>query len=300
MRLTTVGTYFILAWQRAFLVQEGREVAKRSRSPNYPALNLEDAIDGIKKVYAAEGNRRTSGEDVAAALGHQSLSGAARVKVSALRKYGLLEAEEDGLKVSDWALSLINLPADHPDSVEALQTAALSPVLFAEIHETYGSTPPSDGVLRNYLLKKDFGHKVADDVIRLYRETVNFVSQNSRHPDTEEENAVDPIPGNDESQEHRGGSSSANKAEVKPREADADPPISEQQYRLSEDCEVSLTFSGILTQEALGTLEEYLKIFRKTLPQHKDLPGSSARGRGEELASGDAEVISSSKEQGAL
>ena len=133
-------------------------------------------MEGIKRVFDAEGNRRTSSEDVAKALGHQSLSGNARTKVSALRKYGLLEPQGDGLKVSNEALSIINLPREDPEHVEALRNAALRPTLFAELSETYGDTPPSDGVLRNYLLKKEFSPRAADEVIRLYRSTMDLVS----------------------------------------------------------------------------------------------------------------------------
>lgn len=262
-------------------------MAKRSRSPNYPALNLEDAVAGIKKVYVAEGNRRTSGEDVAIALGHQSLSGAARVKVSALRKYGLLEAEGDGLKVSDQALSLINLPSDHPDHTEALKTAALSPVLFEEIHETYGDTSPSDGVLRNYLLKKDFNHKVADDVIRLYRETMELISQQSRHTQVEERSIADLASGiaTSQAQDYRGDRVSL--AEEERHAADSSSSVSEQQYRIAEDCEVNLTFIGRLTQDAVSTLEEYLDIFKRTLPVHSESLDYSSKGGSEGQAASD-------------
>ena len=264
-------------------------MVKRSRSPNYPALNLGDAVDGITKVFEKEGNRRTLGEDVAKALGHQSLSGAARVKVSALRKYGLLEPDGDGLRVSDQALSLINLPPDDPDHLAALREAALRPTLFYEIHETYGDTPPSDGVLRNYLLKKDFNHKVADDVIRLLRETMQLISERGGLPqvDGDQMNAqAERAEVSDTRQEV--GKNTFYTQDITPR-ARAGTPSLQQRYRISPECEVSLSFEGKVTLEAVETLEGYLGFLKKTLPSNLSLASEGGiSGGGVESEESDA------------
>jgi hypothetical protein len=263
---------------------EVHKVARKNRSPNYPALNLEDAANGIRRVFEKEGNRRTSGEDVAKALGHQSLSGAARVKVSALRKYGLLEPDGDGLRVSDQALSLINLPPDDPEHLAALREAALRPTLFREIHETYGDTPPSDGVLRNYLLKNEFNHKVADDVIRLYRETMDLISEVGGFLQEDDARVAEEAVRAVEDEKRQTTDSKAFSSQHATSPERRTTPDLQQRYRISPDCEVSLSFEGAVTREAIETLEGYLGFLKQTLPTVSVSRGGSASGNDDSFA----------------
>lgn len=237
----------------------------RTRSPNYPALDLGAAVEGIKRVFDVEGNRRTSSEDVAKALGHQSLSGNARTKVSALRKYGLLEPQGDGLKVSNDALSIINLDPQDPEHVEALRKAALRPALFAELSETYGDTPPGDGILRNYLLKKEFSPKAADEVIRLYRNTMDLVSM-----DPEDYTAADELA--DEQQEAQMQQTQRTAgAAAGPGVPGTSAPAGQDSFKEFftipiKNTKVRLMVDGEVTPGVLESFGEFLNFVRDNLP----------------------------------
>ena len=76
------------------------------------------------------------------------LNGASMGVLSAISKYGLLEdAGYKELRVSDLTDSIL-FPDNLEEKTAALQKAANSPVLFAEINEKWPDRPPGDGLAR--------------------------------------------------------------------------------------------------------------------------------------------------------
>ena len=94
-----------------------------TRSPNYPQLNLSDAIERARKIYKAEHIHRANDEVLAKNLGYNSLNGTSRSILSAMKKYGLLQADGDGFRVSDDAVDIIELPLDDPAHAQAQDRA---------------------------------------------------------------------------------------------------------------------------------------------------------------------------------
>lgn len=147
-----------------------------ARSPNYPQLNLTEAIERVKQVYKAGHTHKADKEVVAKSLGYSSLNGASLAVIGTLKRYGLLQDEGDGLKVSDEAVAIIGLPKGDAERARAFRAAAFAPQLFAEMHETYGDHLPGDVHLRHFLIKKKFLPKAADEVIRVYRDNLELVA----------------------------------------------------------------------------------------------------------------------------
>lgn len=158
-------------------------MGRKSRSPNYPRLSLAGAIEQVDRVYKKERTHKTSKEAVAEALGYTSLNGASMAKIGTLKQYGLLEEDTDGMRVSQDAVALIMLPEGDPERVTALQKVAFTPRLFSELRDEYGETLPSDVSLRYALIKRGFGEKAANDVIRAYRDTLELVSEEAAEYD---------------------------------------------------------------------------------------------------------------------
>lgn len=148
------------------------------RSPNYPSLTLEDALKRVKKVYDAEHTHPAAREVVAKALGYGTLNGTSLTVLGALTRYGLFDkAENSELKVSDDAVTALELDEGHPLRCEALKRLAFNPSLFAELRERFGDELPSDVNLKHYLIQqKAFLPKAAEDVIRVYRENLELVT----------------------------------------------------------------------------------------------------------------------------
>jgi len=106
-------------------------------------------------------------------MGFGSLNGASAVALSALGKYGLIESVGDKeSRVSDLAMRIL-FPETPEEKSSALADAAGRPVLFSEIHEKWPDRPPSDENLRSYLIRKGFSQGALDQVIQIYRETID-------------------------------------------------------------------------------------------------------------------------------
>jgi hypothetical protein len=158
-------------------------VEKRIRSPNYPALSLPDAIERVSVLYRNQHTHAAPREVVAKSMGFGALSGPAATAVSALQKYGFLERDGDGLKVSERALSILH-PHSPTERAQALREAATQPSLFAELNERFPGTHPSEELLRNYLLRKGFSPSAVSTVVLSYRETSELVARDASGDDS--------------------------------------------------------------------------------------------------------------------
>jgi hypothetical protein len=149
------------------------------RSPNYPSMTLEEAVEKTRAVYQQEHKNAAARQVVAAALGYNGLNGASLSRIAALSSYGLLEKAGSGsLKVSPDAVSILVLDEGHPTRTAALQKLAFTPKLFAELKQKFGNELPSNINLKHFLIQeKDFLPKAADEVIRIYRENLELVTE---------------------------------------------------------------------------------------------------------------------------
>ncbi len=147
-------------------------MASKMRSPNYPALSLEQALEAAEKLWKAEKRTSVSHETAALALGYKSLSGPARVTIGAMRQYGLIDKAEKGhLRISDLAVDVL-----HGEGTEreiAFGQAAMAPPLFLELSRTH--LEASENAIRSYLMtKKQFADDGARKAAKAFRETVAF------------------------------------------------------------------------------------------------------------------------------
>src|SRR5207247_2454382 len=146
---------------------------------NYPSIGLSDAIKKLRKVYAAHGKTAITAEEAVGSWGHNSLHGLATVELSALKKYGLLEASgPENLKLSQLAIDLVLGESDSPAYADALRKAALYPTLFREIYEEHQEDGiPSDRALKLHLVKsKNFSESGADKFIKAFRDTLTVAN----------------------------------------------------------------------------------------------------------------------------
>jgi len=128
----------------------------KHRSPNYPAISLEEAMVLAMKIWNKEKRTALSSEAAAIAMGYASLSGAARPKLSALKKYGLLEKSGRNYRISDLALKALHgTPKEKVDSLtEAIKSDKLFAYLINEFPEASADT------LKSVLITK---HGFSDD-----------------------------------------------------------------------------------------------------------------------------------------
>lgn len=148
----------------------------KSRSPNYPAIGLQEAVQRLRPVYEDQRQYPTTRDVVAKLMGYGGLNGASATMVSALSKFGLLEGHGDTLRVSDLGQDLILHRKGDPEYAAAVQQAAYLPAFFQELREQFPQGLPSEHSLRATLIKRGFNPKAVDGAVRAYRETEQFVA----------------------------------------------------------------------------------------------------------------------------
>jgi hypothetical protein len=241
---------------------------KQSRSPRYPQVSLREALTRINEVYIQEGRHKADKEVVAKDLGYSGINGASLGMIAALKHFGLLESAGDGLRVSDDAIAIIELPRNDPQRAAAIRKAAYAPKLFAELDEMYGAKPPSDENLRLTLIKRGFNPNAATSIVRTYRDTISLVDE-----ETEGYTSGSPEPMKRSEDVMSAAQPQAHSLYDFFKAARPDPIQPPQEsggtvlsFKISQDSEARIVFSGHVTQEAIEKLIRLLDVSKDTFP----------------------------------
>ena len=145
------------------------------RSPAYPFIGLETALERAETFRRAENRNPTRSEVAASHWGYSAKSSGGRQTLSALRQYGLLEGEGT-VKLTDVALRiLLDTREESPERQQLIRQVALRPPIHRRLWESYGAELPSDATLRHVLIfEHGFNENVVTDFMREYRATVTF------------------------------------------------------------------------------------------------------------------------------
>ncbi len=165
----------------------------RVRSPNYPQLDLGEAINRVEQVFAKEHKHLAPKEVVVQHLGYSSLNGAALGALSALDKYGLLERDGDKYRVSSRAIEILH-PESSVKKAEAIRDAAFSPALYAELSQEFPDSPPSDENLKAFLIRRGFAPSALTRVIEVFRKTMDLVQFSVNNAGRPTATRVPPVP----------------------------------------------------------------------------------------------------------
>src|SRR6185312_9150691 len=170
-------------------------MATKPRSPNYPAFSLQKALEYARKVYATNHLHKAPRDVVAKAMGYTTLNGGSLTALSALKKFGLLDEDGDGLKITPDALTVLVESPSSPERARVLVKLATHPELFAEMQAAYPGSAPNDEILRSWLLRKGFLQSTVDLPIRAYRETMELAAaQKTLYADSGSDGAIKQAP----------------------------------------------------------------------------------------------------------
>lgn len=148
----------------------------RSRSPNYPSIDLSEAIDAIRKVYASERRAQFPRTSLAGHMGYKSINGRSLAKIGAVRAFGLISGREDALTVSPTAIAILEAPDGSADKINAYRAAFLTPTIFARAYEQYGNAPPSAPTFRWWLTQQGYLGDAADKAMQSYLASLELVN----------------------------------------------------------------------------------------------------------------------------
>jgi hypothetical protein len=158
----------------------------KGRSPAYPAINLETAIQRARQLYDKERRHLTPVTTIAAHWGYSSLNGPAFGAIAALKKYGLLDdegaGEERKAKLSELADVILIHPNDEKRKA-AIREAALRPPIHREMWEKYhdDDLPSEQNLLWELTRDRGFTERGATEFIRVYRSTIAFAQLEGSH-----------------------------------------------------------------------------------------------------------------------
>lgn len=153
---------------------------RKPRSPSYPGIALDTAIERARTLYQHEHHHSAPINSILSHWGYNPKSSGGLIAIAALKKYGLIEDEGSGegrlAKLSERALAIVedNLP-DSPERDEAIRAAALAPKINAEVWKKFSGDLPSDLTIQHFLVReKRFTQEAALHYIRLFRRTISF------------------------------------------------------------------------------------------------------------------------------
>ncbi len=160
--------------------------ANRFRSPPFPAMPLQRALERVEQLYRQERENPVPLSSAAKAWGMSPTSSGPIKVAGALNQYGLVTAEgyaaSRKIKPSMDALRLI-LDKNHSSAErrEALSRCFLRPTIFLELWEKWGPILPSDHTIESYLVldrrmanQAPFSQSAAAELLANYRASMAF------------------------------------------------------------------------------------------------------------------------------
>jgi hypothetical protein len=255
---------------------------RHERSPRYPGVDLAGALELLRQWFEREKRTAVTAEEAVRAWGHQGLSGPARVRLAALRQYGLIEPVQGGkLRVSDDGLTFCIESPGSPEYIQTLRRAALTPPLFRHLWDSMRDA--SDSTIRSALMReRGFALDGADRVIKAYRATIALAKLLDRGYDDEaqQDNNEDiDMPLLDSPTDTRG----AGTPPPPPPPPVRDPNVKSFLYGLSPGVDAEVTLRGPFTIEDLELLRDYIELqergLRRSLEKNRAQAIDSIAGR---------------------
>lgn len=229
------------------------------RSPNCPQISFEDAIQKGRRVYEKEQTHAAPKAAVAEDLGYSGLNGRSLSMIGALRQYGILEGNSDGLRITQDAVAYFELEEGQERS-EALMRMIFNPPFFSALRQTFPDTLPSEATLKHHLIKEGFLPRAAEDVVRVYRANVSLVAGEPKRFIRETEVAED---------QRMLLTLSAPTLPATPPRPDGSAPLS-LSYLLSSETKAELLIRGPVGPEELEMLRDQLEFTIRALSRKKE------------------------------
>lgn len=125
----------------------------RTRSPNYPAVDLQTAVDLVSKLEKFAQRHPVPADSAIEKAWSFKPGGHGYQCIAALRQFGLIQEEGSAskrhIRLTDDAAKVVH---NHPERAAILRAAALRPKVHAAIAAKYQGALPPDDTIRTYLL----------------------------------------------------------------------------------------------------------------------------------------------------
>ena len=238
----------------------------RSRSPNYPAVPLGQAIELAGQIHSKSRTNVIDRESAAKDMGYSGLTGRSVALLGALAQYGLLaRAGKGDVRVTPVAVDILHGLTD-TDKRRALGEAGSAPKLFKSIFDRFTDGIPSENVIRSFLIQQGYADGAIGPAIKSFIETNRFLEASGVYDGHGPDDEADPV-------------TAAPEIATAPAAAPApiNPPAQNGGYRIMEGERVvfseetgseqylKLVAAGPLDDSLLEALEDYIRRQRKRL-----------------------------------
>lgn len=153
----------------------------RIRSPSYPCIDLETAIDRAGKLYNFGKLNSVFVSDILPKWGFTPVSTNGMKVVAALKSFGLIDdsgqKEKRKIQITDRAYRILKDHANSKEREQAIKDAALDPEIYAWCWNRYGEIEemPDDGAVRSELIfDKKFNETAVKGFLSDYKKTIEF------------------------------------------------------------------------------------------------------------------------------
>jgi hypothetical protein len=255
----------------------------RQRSPNYPAIGLEKALERLQPIKEQAGRHAMPLSVTYDAWNYKSAAG--DQTVAALKSFGLVEVlgikDKRELRVTEAAWRILG---NAPDREGLLQVAALKPEIHRKLWDKYEGPPPADSILKTYLIwDLKFNPSFVDSFMAQYRATLafaNITASDSLSGENSETDEVEEAPLMQTTTKPQSLAIAAKPDMVNAGRSHPLRLMTELAFKLSKEADAKIIIYGDASQEAIKKLQELLKISEDTFPtraelaggQHPDLP----------------------------
>jgi len=147
---------------------------KGKRSPGYPVISLEEAVQKVKILWGKDQNNTIALSAAHEHLGYKAKGGYGARIIAALKTFDLISQKQDGIKLTSEAIDLALHDPSEEHYKDIVRQLALSPSIYKKLFDEYRGTV-SDATLKIKLIK-DYGFNPTsvDDFISTFRKTINF------------------------------------------------------------------------------------------------------------------------------
>ena len=165
--------------------KESQKGKTKPRSPAYPSIPLEKAVDRAHQIYKHEQENKAHVSTIFSHWEYKTRSGNARLALAALKYYGLIDIEGFGdnrkAQLTDLALDiLLDEREDSKERKEAIKKAALFPVINSELWNKYEGRLPSEKELEFSLKReKRFTERGAREFLLNFFKTLQYANLES-------------------------------------------------------------------------------------------------------------------------
>lgn len=249
----------------------------RRKSPTYPRISLQRAIDLSRRVYDSA---LTSSLDTPMALnlmGFKGDSGPSRAALASLKQFGLIDGRDQALKVTPLAQSILQ-PMAEDEQRNAIVSAGDNPAIYQSLRSNFGGRLPSDAVLKAFLLRNhQFSGTGAELLVKVFRETENFTSPYRSRGSGDRSPLMQETASSDSSRvELPEMASAADLTSNSNSEATLTPRISASSrgdryvFRISKSADAELILRGRVTSESLDKLAQYIQLMKEDFPSESE------------------------------